>query len=449
LCNHSIFLNEASKNLRILIRKKGAKYVRPTNRELDFMRSVARSKKAARQSIGKYEILAKLGEGAMGVVYKGVDPATECAVAVKVAAISVVRDKVLLQRFEQEYRSTSHLCHPNLVRGLDFGWDRDRPFIVFEFVEGEDLWTRIERQGALPEAEALDIIRQVAEGLHEAHKHGIIHRDIKPDNILLTNDGQVKLTDLGLCKDLEGDANLTRPGHGLGTPNFIAPEQFGDARNASVACDIYSLGTTLYMALTGRLPFDGPNLSTIMKLKLTSELVSPRTLAPTLSEHVEWAVRRSIQADPTRRHASCPEFIAALTGEAALSESKRQISSEQPGNKAKRTGAERRRALRFDCALPTSCVIDESLHAAEGQTDSLSSWEAQVCSLSVSGIGLFIKRRFEPGSVLTVVLTSRSGSVKETREMRVVRAVRATDGGWFVGGMLSEHLTKEELRNLL
>src|SRR5262249_3135197 len=149
----------------------------------------------------------------------------------------------------------------------------------------------------------IDIITQAASGLHEAHKHGIIHRDIKPDNIMLTKNGQAKLADLGLSKDLEGKEDLTRPNHGLGTPNFIAPEQFGDAKNANIRCDIYALGATLYMALTGQLPFAGSNLTSIMTLKLANDLTSPRKLVPTLSEPVEWAVRRAVQTDPNRRFA--------------------------------------------------------------------------------------------------------------------------------------------------
>jgi eukaryotic-like serine/threonine-protein kinase len=220
---------------------------------------------------------------------------------------------VLLKRFEQEFRSTSNLCHPNIIRGLEFGWAGEQPYMVMELVDGEDLWNRIERLGRLAEAEAVGYIVQVARGLHEAHKHGIIHRDIKPDNILLTVDGQAKLADLGLSKDLEDDLELTRPDRGLGTPNFIAPEQFADAKHAGVRCDIYSLGATLYMALTGQLPFNERGMATILKKKLANDLPSPRQLVPSVHEHVDWAVRRAVMADPERRFASCPEFIAALT----------------------------------------------------------------------------------------------------------------------------------------
>jgi serine/threonine protein kinase len=397
----------------------------------------------ARKTIGKYQILAKLGESSMNKVYKAFDPDRNTTVAIKVLASHLVRDNVLRQRFEQEYRATSKLSHPHIVQVLEFGWEGAAPYFVMELVDGEDLWSRIERQGRLPEAEAVAIIMQVAEGLHEAHKHGILHRDIKPDNILLTKDGQAKLTDLGLSKDLDEDLELTRPNKGLGTPNFIAVEQFGDAMNATIRCDIYSLGATLYMALTGQLPFAGANLTAIMTMKLNNDLVSPRKLVPNLSEHLEWAIRRATQADPGRRFATCPEFIAALKGETSA----HGISAPKTGKRAQRPGKERRGARRYDCALPTCCVINLSVHADE--TDSQTSYQAQVCSLSTDGIGLYLPRRFEPDTILTATLTSRSGAAQETRKLRVVRVAPVDRKGWFVGGVLLQELSKEELRSLL
>jgi serine/threonine protein kinase len=399
---------------------------------------------AACKMVGKYEILAKLGESSMNKVFKGFDPATKTTVAIKALAGNLVRDKVLLNRFEQEFRLASKLNHPNIVQAIEFGWDGKVPYYVMEFIDGEDLWLKIERQGRLPEAEAVEIIIQVAEGLHEAHKHGILHRDIKPDNILLTKKGQAKLCDLGLSKDQEEDLELTRPDKGIGTPNFIAMEQFGDAKNATIRCDIYALGATLYMALTGELPFAANNLADIMTKKLNNDLTPPRKIVPTLSEHVEWAIRRAIHVDPERRFASCPEFIAALKGDAnALTGTK----GWKTGGKKQRPAKERRRARRYDCSLPTSCTINLSVH--EDEIDQQTSYQAQVSDLSTSGIGLLLPRRFEPGSVLSLVLSSRDGKAQESRKVRIVRVSRADGHGWFVAGVLLEELTKEELRSLL
>src|SRR5947209_12345455 len=128
-----------------------------------------------------------------------------------------------------------------------------------EFVEGESLGQRLEREGRMAEAEAIRLIAQVAQGLHRAHKQNLVHRDVKPDNILVRPDGVAKLADLGLVKETDADLNLTRTGRGLGTPHFMAPEQFRDAKNADPRCDVYSLGATLYMMVTGELPFRSVN----------------------------------------------------------------------------------------------------------------------------------------------------------------------------------------------
>jgi serine/threonine protein kinase len=402
------------------------------------------------QIVGSYQIVAKLHDGAMGTVFKGHDPTTGAFVAIKLAGTALARDPVLLKRFEQEYRCINNLSHPNIVRALEFGWAGTRPYIVMELVDGEDLWKRIERLGRLDEAQAIDYILQVARGLHEAHKNGIIHRDIKPDNILLTVDGQAKLADLGLSKDLEEDLELTRPDRGLGTPNFIAPEQFGDAKHAGVRCDIYSLGATLYMALTGRLPFDGGSIAAILRMKFANEIPTPRQVVPTVSEHVDWAIRRAIMADPDRRFASCPEFVAALTGEKPSSSPPapaRRGGACSGAKKSKAPDKDRRTAVRYDCALPTSCVISLSLHDEE--TEWQTQWPAQVVNLSVTGIGLVVSRRFEPGTVFSIDLTSGNGEVKRTRQVRVRRVTPAADKGWYLGGVLTEKLGRDELRLLV
>jgi eukaryotic-like serine/threonine-protein kinase len=274
------------------------------------------------QTIGNYDLLEKIAEGGMGAIYKGRHRQTGQIVAIKIMPPHTAQNPVLVRRFEQEFRAASRLDHPNIVRALDYGeepLDNDSPlgrspYLVMEFVDGESLGQKLEREGAMGESEAIRLIAQVAQGLHRAHKQGLIHRDVKPDNILVTPDGQAKLADLGLVKEVETDLNLTRTGRGLGTPHFMAPEQFRNAKNANVLCDIYSLGATLYMMVTNDLPFksNGP-LDAWMK-KMQNEIRAPRELKPTLSERVDWAIRRSMSADPQKRPSSCREFIEDLTG---------------------------------------------------------------------------------------------------------------------------------------
>ncbi len=266
------------------------------------------------QSVGNYDLLEKIAEGGMGAIYRGRHRDNGTIVAIKIMPAHMATNPVLLKRFEQEFRAASRLDHPNIVRALDYGETGDSPYLVMEFVEGESLGAKLERDGRMPEAEAIRVIAQVAQGLHRAHKQNLVHRDVKPDNILVTPEGSAKLADLGLVKETDTDLNLTKTGRGLGTPHFMAPEQFRDAKNADLRCDIYSLGATLYQMVTGELPFrsSGP-LDAWMK-KLQNDLTPPRRWVPTLSERIDWAITRAMSADRDRRPNSCREFVEDLTG---------------------------------------------------------------------------------------------------------------------------------------
>lgn len=269
---------------------------------------------SALQNVGNYELLEKIAEGGMGAIYKARHRETGEIVAIKVMPTHTANNPVLLKRFEQEFRAASRLDHPNIVRALDYGDNGNTPYLVMEFVDGESLGQKIEREGALPEVEAIRLIAQVAQGLHRAHKQGLIHRDVKPDNILVTHDNQAKLADLGLVKEVDADLNLTRTGRGLGTPHFMAPEQFRNAKNADARCDIYSLGATLYMMVTGQLPFKSTGPLDAWMKKIQNELTPPRQVVPGLSERIDWAIRRAMSADPEMRPGTCREFVEDLTG---------------------------------------------------------------------------------------------------------------------------------------
>jgi serine/threonine protein kinase len=272
------------------------------------------SQKPLMQQIGSYDILAKIAEGGMGAVYKGRNRLNGEVVAIKVLPAGTARNPVLLKRFEQEFKAASQINHPNVVRAIEYCGVGSSPFLVMEFVDGESLGQKIEREGPMDEETAIRLLAQVCQGLHRAHKHHLIHRDVKPDNILVTQDGIAKLTDLGLVKDADNELNLTRTGRGLGTPHFMAPEQFRNAKNADIRCDIYSLGATLYMMMTGEVPFGkiGP-LDCWMK-KIRNDYIPPRELNPNLSDRIDWAIRRAMSGDADQRPNSCREFIEDLTG---------------------------------------------------------------------------------------------------------------------------------------
>ena len=202
-----------------------------------------------------------------------------------------------------------------MVKAIDYCGALPHPFLVMELVDGFSIGQRIEQRGAYPEAEAVRLISQVCDGLQSAHKQGLVHRDVKPDNILVTREGVAKLTDLGLVKEVEGDLNLTRTGRGLGTPHYMAPEQFRNAKTVDVRGDIYSLGATLYAMVTGVIPFDNASPLDCWMKKIRNEFPPPKELNPALTERVDWAIRRAMSAEPGQRPASCREFVEDLTGQ--------------------------------------------------------------------------------------------------------------------------------------
>jgi serine/threonine protein kinase len=399
-------------------------------------------------AVGEYDILALIAEGSMARVYKAKSRKTGSPVAIKVPLPHVVGNKVLRDRFRLEYQAGSNLNHPNIVRTLEFGQDDSLFYLVMEYVDGPDLWEHIRKQRGLPEKEAVRVIVQAAQGLHEAHQQGIIHRDVKPENILLTSDGQAKLGDLGLIKELEGEMELTCPDQGLGTPNFMAPEQFTEARSAGVRCDVYSLGATLYMAVTGVLPFQAKTVAATLRKKLNNELTPPRELVPSLSKTVDWTIRRAVQVDPQRRHASCLEFIQSLTGEGNGSAVPSGWEPEgSTSNRGQRPAKERRRATRYPCTLATLCELATSIHPEEDSL--LDRWPGKVLNLSATGIGLLLDRRIEPGTVVGVVLESPDGSFQYRTELKMVRSIPSEGKKWFIGGAFVTPLEKGDLRKLL
>ena len=270
--------------------------------------------KGSLKTVGEYDIVEKIAEGGMGTVYRGKHQQSGEIVAIKVVPSHMTSNQVLLKRFENEFRAASKLNHPNIVRALDYGTVSGRPYLVMEFVDGESLGQTLERIGKMSEAEAIKVMCEACVGLEVAHNQGMIHRDIKPDNIMVTRDGKVKIADLGLVKDIGDELNLTRTGRGLGTPHFMAPEQFRNAKNADVRCDIYSMGATLYMMVTGELPFKscGP-LDAWMK-KTKNDIPPPRKLNPKLSVRTDAAIQRAMNADAAKRPQTCREFAAELQG---------------------------------------------------------------------------------------------------------------------------------------
>ncbi len=264
--------------------------------------------------LGQYELLGKIAEGGMGAVYRGRHKGGGPVVAIKVLPPETARNQLLLKRFEQEFRAATLIDHPNVVKAIEYCGTPPAPFLVMEFVDGCTVGEHVDRRGAMGELDAVHVIRQVCDGLHCAHKQGLIHRDVKPDNILLTPDLTAKITDLGLVRDVESDENLTRTGRGLGTPHFMAPEQFRNAKSVDARSDVYALGATLYMMVTGKVPFDKCSPLDCWVRKSKDDFPTPKAVARTVSDRLDFAIRRAMRANPAERPSSCREFMEDVLG---------------------------------------------------------------------------------------------------------------------------------------
>jgi serine/threonine protein kinase len=265
-----------------------------------------------------YKILGVLGHGGMATVYKARHLSSERVVAVKVIDRSLGRSGEVVARFRQEQILGARLRHPNLTAVHRAGRAAGRPYLVMEFVEGDGLDSLIERCGPLPVAEACEVIRQAARGLQHLHEGGIVHRDVKPSNLMLTPRGKVKVLDLGVARDLRepaGGKRLTADGQCLGTLDYMAPEQCTDPHRVDHRADVYGLGCALYELLAGQPPFARLGCeSAFQKMKAHVEAPVPpiHESRPDVPEPLAGILRRMLAKDRERRFASAAEVLLAL-----------------------------------------------------------------------------------------------------------------------------------------
>src|SRR5262245_6650264 len=260
----------------------------------------------------RYELEQKIGEGGMARVYRGRDLRLNRRIAVKVLHSHYASDPGFLQRFHHEAQAAANLRHSNIVDVYDVGLDGDTHYIVMEYVDGSDLKTLLARGGPLPIDQAVAIAEAVASGLSAAHRVGLVHRDIKPQNIIVGPGGQVKITDFGIAKSALSTA-MTETGVTFGTADYISPEQaLGQA--ATPRSDIYSLGVTLYEMLTGRLPFSGESSIAVAMQHVGEEPPPLRMLNPRIPPALEALTLRAMSKDPDDRPATAQEFARLLAG---------------------------------------------------------------------------------------------------------------------------------------
>ena len=276
--------------------------------------------------IGQYRLLDCIGQGGNGHVFRAEDVNLHRQVALKVLAPSIVKSRDAVARFHQEVRAAAQLDHPHIVFAFDAGTAGDLPYLAMEFVPGRNLGDVADAYGPLPVGWSCDCVRQAAKALQYAHERGLVHRDVKPSNLLVSRNPEtgrphVKLLDLGLARFVSEsvpDGGLTQSGQVLGTPDYISPEQAADTRTADIRSDVFSLGCTLFRLLTGEVPFGGGNVMEKLMSRATNDAPPARSLRPDLPPELEAVIARMLDRNPARRYQTPGEVADALKAFAAL-----------------------------------------------------------------------------------------------------------------------------------
>jgi serine/threonine-protein kinase len=290
--------------------------------------------------LGRYEVLGELGQGAMGIVYKAKDPLIDRIVAIKTINLGLaLEEKEEFEgRFYQEAKAAGRLNHPNIVTIYDVGKSGDVAYIAMEFLQGRELRDIMNDSGLLPIDQVLDIVAQVAQGLAYAHEHEIVHRDVKPSNIMVVRDGHAKITDFGIAR-MASSAVRTQTGMVLGSPKYMSPEQVM-GKTIDQRSDIFSLGVMLHEMLTGQAPFNGENINAIMYQTLNAAPALPSTLNPAVPEMVNFIVAKALAKKLDDRYQNAKDFAADLRAcRDTLPRSGKQIDVSPAGGEKKLTDA--------------------------------------------------------------------------------------------------------------
>ncbi len=264
----------------------------------------------------RYEILKRLGEGGMGAVYKAHDRELDRLVALKVIRPELAGHPDILRRFKQELILARQVTHKNVIRIFDLGVAGGSKFITMDYIEGRDLKNILVERGKLPPEEAVPIVQQICRGLEAAHVEGVVHRDLKPQNIMLDASGRVWVMDFGLARSMEM-AGMTRTGALMGTPDYMSPEQ-ARAEKVDARCDLFSLGIIFYEMLTGRLPFQADTMMATLLKRVQEKAVPPNVVDPAIPQRLSDVVMKCLEADRDKRYQTTGEILADLAGDAQL-----------------------------------------------------------------------------------------------------------------------------------
>jgi eukaryotic-like serine/threonine-protein kinase len=306
---------------------------------------------------GRYRLDVLIGSGGMSTVYRAFDITLERPVAVKLMHREIASDSDQLERFRREARSVAQLSHPHIVGVIDAGEEDGRPYIVLEYVEGETLKDRIRRMGRLPIDEAIAYAIEIARALGAAHARGIVHRDIKPQNVLVDEEGSAKVTDFGIARSLDDDG-LTADGRVLGTTDYVSPEQ-ALGHDVNGQSDIYSLGVVLFEMLTGDVPFHGENQVSVAMKHVREDMPDVKQVRPQVSAALAAVLDRMTEKDLADRHPDAAAVVADLEDALAL-EASRTGTSTGEATAVLRTlpaAKQRRLPLRVRLRIPVIMLI--------------------------------------------------------------------------------------------
>jgi eukaryotic-like serine/threonine-protein kinase len=277
----------------------------------------------------RYEVEELVGTGGMSSVFRAHDRLLDRKVALKVLHQQYSEDEEYVERFRREARAVAALSHPNIVTVIDRGEHEGRQFIVFEYIDGENLKALIQRRGPAPVVTALELAMQIGRGLSFAHQQGLVHRDVKPQNVLLNGDGQAKVTDFGIARSLDVQHGMTQTGTVLGTSDYIAPEQ-AQGQRVDEHTDVYSLGVVLYEMLTNEVPFPGENFVAVAMRHINEEPPSARDKRPDVSPRLEAAVQRAMAKRPEDRFQTMADFCRELEANLAEQQGATVVAPAQP-----------------------------------------------------------------------------------------------------------------------
>ena len=335
-----------------------------------------RDSKAVATKIPGYKILGKVGAGAMAVVYKGRQLSLNRMVAIKVLPKRFTENPEYVERFYKEGQAAGKLNHPNIVQAIDVGEAAGYHYFVMEYVEGKTIADDLTSGGVIPEAQAIDIIIQVAHALLHAHSHGLIHRDVKPKNIMINKDGVVKLADMGLARETTDiETAQSEAGKAYGTPYYISPEQIRGSIDIDCRADIYGLGATLYHMVTGQVPFMAEDSSDVMRKHLREKLVPPDHINTSLSGGVSEVIEIMMAKKREDRYDNVEELLLDLEA----------LKNGQPPLRARK---------RFDVSMLTQLETGEDVEVAEEEhqydSDALANYRVAVLILSTVAALFFV-----------------------------------------------------------